>query len=116
MSEMNGQHSHAELEQEAHEVREKNGRVLGWISGLGLLVVPWFVAGFVATAATMVGSSSWSAERVFPWAFPAAVAIGLLWVAFGSLRISQFARGAIPGTAISLGVIGAIYLVSLFMR
>ena len=90
MTKMNGRHSDAD--RAASTARDDNGRVLGWISGLSLLVLPWFVAGFVATAATMVGPSGWSAEAVFPWAMLAGIALGLAWVVLGSLRISHFAR------------------------
>ena len=115
MSEMNGQHSDAD-EQAAQKTREHNSRVFGWISGLALIVVPWMVAGFIATASTMVGPSDWSAERVFPWALLAGLAVGLVWVVFGSLRSRSFARGAIPGTAISLGLMGAVYVIGLITQ
>ncbi len=109
----NGRHS--QTERAASAARDDNGRVFGWVSGLGLLVLPWFVAGFVATAATMVGPSGWTAERVFPWAMLAGIVLGLAWVVIGSVRISHFARGAVPGAAISLGVLGGIYLLSLLL-
>jgi hypothetical protein len=111
---MNGKHS--DPEPEVRQARDANGRVFGWVSGLGLLVVPWFVAGILATAGTMVGPSSWDAERTFPWFLLGTFVLGLVWVVIGSLRISNFARGAIPGTAISLGVTGAIYVIGLIVQ
>jgi Ni/Fe-hydrogenase subunit HybB-like protein len=92
--------------------RDHSGRVLGWLSGLGLLVVPWIAAGVLATAGTMVGPESWDAERTFPWLVLAALVVGLGWVAYGSVRISGFRRGALPGTGIALAVFGAIYVLS----
>ncbi len=88
---------------------ERPARVLGWLSGLGLLVVPWVAAGVLATLGTMVGPESWDAERTFPWLLPVGFVAGLGWIVFGSLRIRGFRRGALPGTAIALAVVGGIY-------
>lgn len=90
--------------------RERSGRVLGWLSGLGLLVVPWIAAGMLATLGTMVGPGGWDAERTFPWLLLGTLVAGLGWVTYGSLRIDGFRRGALPGAAIALVVVGAIYL------
>lgn len=90
--------------------RERTNQVVGWLSGLGLLVVPWIAAGVLATVGTMVGPDSWDAESTFPWLALATLAVGLGWVVYGSLRISGFRRGALPGAAIALVVIGGSYL------
>jgi Ni/Fe-hydrogenase subunit HybB-like protein len=90
--------------------REHNSRVLGWLSGLALLVVPWIAAGVLATIGTMVGPASWDAERTFPWLLLTALVGCLGWVVYGSVRINGFRRGAIPGATIALVVIGATYL------
>ncbi len=95
---------------DAASARDRTGRVLGWLSGLGLLVVPWVVAGVIATLGTMVGSRSWDAERAFPWLLLASLLGGLGWVVYGSLRISGFRRGALPGAAIALVVMGGVYV------
>lgn len=90
--------------------RERTGRLLGWLSGLALLVVPWIAAGVLATVATMVGPGSWDAESTFPWLLLATLVLGLGWVVYGSVRIGGFVRGALPAVAIALVVIGGIYV------
>lgn len=94
----------------------RTGRVLGWLSGLGLLVVPWIAAGVLATVGTMVGPEGWDAEHTFPWLLLGTLVTGLGWVAYGSVRISGFRRGALPGTAIALVVIGAIYALGALLQ
>ena len=89
--------------------RERDGRALGWASGLALLVAPWVVAGILATAVTMVGPDGWDAESTFPWALLAAFSAGIGWIVYGSTRISGFRHGAVPGTAIALVTIAAVY-------
>jgi hypothetical protein len=91
---------------------EDPGRVLGWVSGLALLIVPWIVAGMLATAVTMVGPDSWDAESTFPWLSLVAFAAGIGWIIYGSVRIRGFRRGAFPGTAVALTTIAGIYLVT----
>ena len=95
------------------EPARRSGRVLGWISGLGLLVVPWIAAGVLSTAVTMVGPASWDAESTFPWLLLAAFAAGAGWLIYGSARIPGFRDGAIPGATLAVGAIAAIYLVTL---
>jgi len=96
--------------------RERTGRVLGWLSGLALLVVPGIAAGVLATLGTMVGPDSWDAERTFPFLLLATLVGGLGWVVYGSVRISGFRRGALPGAAIALVVIGAIYVLGVVLQ
>jgi hypothetical protein len=90
--------------------QERAGRVLGWLSGLALLVVPWVAAGVLATVGTMVRPDRWDAESTFPWLLLATLVGGLGWVVYGSVRISGFRRGALPGAAIAVLVMGVIYL------
>ena len=101
---------------EERAARERTNRVIGWLSGLGLLVVPWIAAGVLATVATMVGPESWDAETTFPWLVLATLAVGLGGIAYGSLRISGFRRGALPAAAIALVVIGGIYLLGVVIQ
>jgi hypothetical protein len=89
--------------------RQRRGRALGWASGLALLPAPWVVAGILATAVTMVGPDSWDAESTFPWFLLAAFAAAFGWIAYGSVRISGFGRGAVPGTAVALITIALVY-------
>jgi len=96
--------------------RERTSRVLGWVSGLGLLVVPWIAAGIFATIGTMGGPGGWDAERTFPWLLLGAFVGGLGWITYGSVRIRGFRRGAVPGTAIALVLVGAIYLLGLVLQ
>jgi Ni/Fe-hydrogenase subunit HybB-like protein len=96
--------------------QERTGCVLGWLSGLGLLVAPWIAAGVLATISTMVGPEAWDAEHTFPWLLTGALAAGLGWVVYGSVRISGFRRGAMPGAVIALLVFGAIYLLGVALQ
>jgi hypothetical protein len=77
------------------------GRVLGWISGLGILAVPWVVAGVVSTFLP-------EPETAFPWAFAVALCAMVVWIVYGVLRIPRFARGAVIGTAIVIGIVAAV--------
>ncbi len=103
-------------EAEVRAAREHTGRTLGWLSGLGLLVVPWIAAGMLSTIGALAGQEAWGAERTFPWLLLGTVVAGLGWVAYGSVRILGFRRGALPGTAIALVVVGAIYLLGLVLQ
>ena len=84
----------------ASEARVRKGtwQALGWLSGLGLLVIPVFVAGVLSTAGgvleTLLSSElsepqAWDAERTFPWLYVAALVVGLGWVTYGSVRIPR---------------------------
>lgn len=95
---------------------ERPGRRLGWLSGLGLLVVPWVVAGLLATLGTVIGPESWAAETTFPWLLLASFAGGLGWIGYGSIRIRGFRRGALPGAAIALLVLVGTYLLVLLLQ
>ncbi len=95
---------------------ERAARVLGWVSGLALLVVPWIAAGVLATVGTMVGPASWEAERTFPWLLLAAFLGGLGGIAYGSVRISGFRGGALPGAAIAMLVLVGGYIVILVLQ
>ncbi len=108
----------SESAEQEEAARRRPGRVLGWLSGLGLLVVPWIAAGVLATLGTMVGPESWNAERTFPWVLLVTFVGGLGWVAWGSVRISGFRQGAVPGTLIALAVlvgIGGVYALGVLL-
>jgi len=96
--------------------RERTCRVLGWLSGLALLIVPGITAGVLATVGTMVGPESWEPEHTFPWLLLAAFVVGLGWVVYGSVRIRGFRRGALPGAAIALAVIAGIYVLGVVLE
>ena len=110
---MSDRHEGPSQHRAAHD---RTGWVLGWASGLALLVAPWIVAGVLATVATMVRPDGWEAESTFPWLLLVAFMVGLGWVIYGSVRIRGFRRGAIPGTAVALTVIAGIYLLGLALR
>ena len=84
--------------------------VLGWLAGLGLLVVPWVAAGILATLGALVGPESWEPERTFPWLLLVTLVVGLSGIALGSVRNKCFRRGALPATAIAVLVIAAVVL------
>ncbi len=91
------------------EVEQANGRVLGWLSGLGLTVVPWIVAGLLASVVGAVAGESWNPETTFPWWLLAALVTMLGWIGYGIVRIPGFRRGALIGAAVSL--VGVLVLV-----
>ncbi|MGD9959385.1 hypothetical protein [Nocardioides sp.] len=95
--------------------RTHTGRVLGWASGLALLIFPWIGAGILATVVTFVGPDDWDPESTFPWLLLAAFSTGVGWIIYGSVSIPGFRRGAIPGTAIALTTIAGIYLVGVMV-
>lgn len=79
------------------------GNVLGWLSGFGLAIVPWFVAGIVSTFLP-------DPESMFPVALVVAFAAMVGWVIVGSIRIPRFRRGALIGSTITLAVAGIVRL------
>ncbi len=89
---------------------ETNARILGWLSGLGLLVLPWLAAGVLATIATVLGPESWNAERTFPWFLLAGLVAGLGGILYVSVRSRGFRAGAVPGTAIALTVMAVVFV------
>ncbi len=91
-------------------VDERSGRVLGWISGLSLLVAPWIAAGVLATVVSLIGPESWDPETTFPWLLLATFAGGLGGLIYGSVRNRGFRRGALPGAAVALVVMVGLYV------
>lgn len=89
--------------------RTGDGTVLGWLSGLGIVVIPWIASGIVSTFLP-------EPEASFPWVFLAAFVAMIGWIAYGSSRIPRFRRGAILGSVISLGVFGLIYALLLLAQ
>lgn len=79
-----------------------NGRALGWVSGLGIVVIPWIASGIVSTFLP-------EPEASFRWVFLAAFVAMIGWIAYGSVRVPRFKRGALLGSAIALGIVGALY-------
>ncbi len=106
-------------------VQDGTGQVLGWLSGLGLLMVPVLVAGVLATAGGMLevllspelsDPQHWDAERTFPWLYLAAFVSGFGWIVYGSVRIPRCRRGAVPGTAITFAVLAGIYVLGRILQ
>ena len=89
--------------------RADSGRVLGWLSGVGITVVPWIAAGLLSTIGALVGPESWNPESVFPWALLASFVAMVGWIGYGCLRIRGFRRGGLLGSAIALTVVAAFY-------
>lgn len=110
---MTGRHVRPDEDRTA---QQRSGRVLGWLSGLALVVVPWVVAGVLATVGTIVRPDSWGAERTFPWLLLVTFVVGLAAVAYGSVRISGFRRGALGGAMIALFVMVGGYLLGLVLQ
>jgi hypothetical protein len=81
---------------------ESSTVALGWVCGLGLLVVPWLGAGILATFISLLDSEALEPERTFPWLVLAVLLAGLGGLAYGSVRVPGFRRGAVPATAIAL--------------
>jgi len=79
------------------------GRVLGWLSGFGLVFFPWVAAGVVSTFLP-------EPETAFPLVLAGAFAVMVVWIVYGVFRIPRFARGALIGAGIVLGVLAALLL------
>lgn len=82
--------------------RTGDGKVSGWLSGLGIVVIPWIASGIVSTFLP-------EPETMFPWVLLAAFVAMIGWIAYGSVRIPRFRRGALTGSAIALGAVGLLY-------
>ncbi len=79
-----------------------DGRVLGWLSGLGIVAIPWMASGVIATFTPEPESS-------FPWILGVTFVVMVVWIVYGVVRIPRFRRGALIGAAIALGVIALLY-------
>ncbi len=86
---------------ERRSARIGDGKALGWLSGLGIAVVPWVASGIVSTFLP-------DPETAFLWVLVAALVAMVGWIGYGIARIPGFRRGALLGSAISLGVIGLL--------
>lgn len=86
----------------AEEAGQRSAVTLGWVCGLGLLVVPWLGAGILVTFLSLLDSEALEPERTFPWLVLAVLLAGLGGLAYGSVRVPGFRRGAVPATAIAL--------------
>ncbi len=93
---------------EAASAQQKSNRALGWLSGLGLAVVPWIAAGILASIAGMVGGEAWNPEQTFPWFLLATFVAMLGWVTYGIVRIPGFRRGALPGALIAVAGVAVL--------
>ncbi len=80
----------------------RDGRILGWISGLGILIVPWIVSGTVSTFTP-------EPESWFPWVFLVAFVAMVGWIVYGIVRLPRFRTGALMGSAIALGLVVALF-------
>ncbi len=87
--------------------RTQDGRLLGWISGLGLPFAPWVVAGIISTFTP-------DPDAAFPWGFAVGFVATAAWIGFASWRIPGFRNGGLMGAAMALGVV-AILLGILFL-
>lgn len=80
-----------------------SGGVLGWLSGLGVVAIPWLVSGIVSTFLP-------DPEASFAWILLAACGVMLGWIVYGIVRIPRFAKGALIGSAITIGIVLALFL------
>lgn len=99
----------AMAELEHRETRIKNGRVLGWLSGLGIVGIPWLVSGIISTFTPEPESS-------FLWVFGGAFVAMVGWIVYGIVRVPRFRRGALIGSAIALGIVVALLLALVLAR
>ncbi len=83
---------------EHRERPARDGRILGWISGLGIVAVPWIVSGIVSTFTS-------EPETWFPWVFFVAFVAMVGWIVYGIVHFPGFRRGSLIGSAIALGVV-----------
>ncbi len=79
-----------------------SARALGWICGLGLVIVPWVGAGIVATLVTLTGIESLNAEQTYPWFLAASAVVYLGGLVYGSMRLPGFRRGAVLGALVAV--------------
>lgn len=75
----------------------------GVLSGLGLALVPWLAAAVISTASP-------DPEAVFLWALGGAVVPMIAWIAYGSVRLPGFRRGALVGVLIALAGAALLYV------
>ena len=94
---------------QGRQPRTQDGRILGWISGLGLPFAPWIVAGIISTFTP-------DPEAVFPWGVAVGFVATAAWIGFGSWRIPRFRKGGLMGSAIALGVLAVLLGVLVLMQ
>jgi len=83
--------------------RTGDGRVLGWLSGLGIVAVPWIVSGIISTFTPEPESS-------FLWVFLVAFVAMVGWIIYGIVRLPRFRKGALLGSAIALSVVLLLFV------
>ena len=83
--------------------------MLGWVSGLSLLLAPWIVAGIISTLTP-------DPEAAFPWGFAFGFVAMAAWIGFGSWRIPGFRKGGLMGSAMALGVFAVLFGVLFLMQ
>jgi len=88
---------------EQRSAHSGSGRILGWLSGLGIIAVPWIVSGIISTFTPEPESS-------FPWVFLAAFVAMVGWIVYGVIRIPRFRKGALIGSGIALAVVALLYI------
>ena len=82
------------------------GRMYGWLSGVGLLIVPWIMAGVISTF-------SGDPESFFPKALLGVFVVMVGWLVYGCARIPGFRRPALLGSAFAVAVVAFLYLLAL---
>ncbi len=83
--------------------RIQNGRPLGWIAGLGVVLVPWLVSGVISTILP-------HPEASFPWVLLGAFVTMVTAMIWAGAKVPGFKRGALIGSAISLSTFGALLM------
>lgn len=87
----------------------KKARLWGWLSGLGIFVVPWIVAGIISTFTP-------DPEATFPWVLAASFAGMIGWIILGSLHLREFRRGAAIGGVVALSVLTFLVATLLWLQ
>lgn len=87
----------------------RDGRALGWISGLGMPFLAWLLAGIVSTFTP-------EPETSFGYVLAGSTVVVGGWLVYGSTRIPGFKGGAVRGALVSLGVGVALWITLLLIQ
>lgn len=88
--------------------KDANGRIFGWISGLGVVFVPWLAAGILSTLAGMF-SERLNPETTFPVILAGSTAAMVAWLIYGVVRIPGFRKGAARGSLLAVAIAVVLY-------